>query len=142
MSEQTDTERLDWLDSQRWERNRDRPPYKAFCQVVLTHYGSVVSIREAIDLAIAAEKQPASKSMSEITESPTALAVIEAARCIRHWHDSGNDGMVVSKSHAFALWDALRAYDEAQKQPAPQGAHNEMMGRLTPKRKPVTEGIV
>lgn len=61
MSEPTDTERLDWLDSQRWERNENRPPYKAFCQAVLTHYGSVVSIREAIDLAIEAWKQPAPK---------------------------------------------------------------------------------
>jgi hypothetical protein len=41
--------------------------------------------------------------------------VIEAARCIRHWHDTGrdNEGMVVSSEHVRKLWDALEAYDQA-----------------------------
>ena len=38
-------------------------------------------------------------------------AVINAARCIRHWHDREPDGMVVSKSHVFALWQALTELD-------------------------------
>lgn len=38
--------------------------------------------------------------------------VVEAARCIRHWHDTGADGMVVSASHVFALWAALDKLDE------------------------------
>jgi hypothetical protein len=38
--------------------------------------------------------------------------VVEAARCIRHWHDNGTDGMVVSRSHVFALWEALKNLDE------------------------------
>ena len=38
--------------------------------------------------------------------------VVEAARCIRHWHDTGTDGMVVSRSHVFALWEALHNLDE------------------------------
>ena len=33
--------------------------------------------------------------------------VAEAARCIRHWHDSGTDGMIVSASHVHALWREL-----------------------------------
>lgn len=33
--------------------------------------------------------------------------VVEAAKCVRHWHDSGKDGMVVSKKHVFKLWEAL-----------------------------------
>jgi len=36
-----------------------------------------------------------------------AAAVVTAARCIRHWHDSGKDGMVVSADHVRALWDVL-----------------------------------
>lgn len=39
------------------------------------------------------------------------LPVIEAARCIRHWHDREPDGMVVSKSHVFALWESLGELD-------------------------------
>lgn len=39
-------------------------------------------------------------------------AVVEAARCIRHWHDSDNDGMVVSGEHVRALWQALHDLDE------------------------------
>ena len=35
--------------------------------------------------------------------------VAEAAKCIRHWHDSGEDGMVVSASHVRDLWAALDA---------------------------------
>lgn len=38
-------------------------------------------------------------------------AVIDAARCVRHWHDREPDGMVVSKSHVFALWEALNELD-------------------------------
>ena len=39
--------------------------------------------------------------------------VVKAARCIRHWHDSGKDGMVVSASHVRALWQALDDLDRA-----------------------------
>ena len=42
-------------------------------------------------------------------------AVIEAARCIRHWHDAPNEGMVVSGSHVRELWKALNNYDAARK---------------------------
>lgn len=41
----------------------------------------------------------------------TAARVIEAARCIRHWHDTGKDGMVVSAEHVRKLWDALSEFD-------------------------------
>jgi len=37
--------------------------------------------------------------------------VIDAARCIRHWHDSEPDGMVVSAEHVRLLWAALAEYD-------------------------------
>lgn len=36
-----------------------------------------------------------------------AAAVVAAARCIRHWHDSGDDGMVASADHIHQLWDTL-----------------------------------
>lgn len=38
--------------------------------------------------------------------------VAKAARCIHHWHDSDNDGMVVSGEHVRALWQALHDLDE------------------------------
>jgi hypothetical protein len=34
-------------------------------------------------------------------------AVIEAAKCIRHWHDREPDGMIVSAEHVRKLWSAL-----------------------------------
>ncbi len=42
-----------------------------------------------------------------------AEAVIAAARCIKHWHDTHNEGMIVSAKHVFALWEALKLYDAA-----------------------------
>lgn len=35
------------------------------------------------------------------------LGLARAAECIRHWHDSGKDGMVVSAEHVRNLWEAL-----------------------------------
>jgi len=34
-------------------------------------------------------------------------AVVEAAKCIRHWHDRDGGGMVVSSEHVRKLWAAL-----------------------------------
>jgi hypothetical protein len=34
-------------------------------------------------------------------------AVVEAAKCIRHWHDREGGGMVVSSEHVRQLWAAL-----------------------------------
>ena len=39
--------------------------------------------------------------------------VVEAARCICHWHDSANGGMVVSGEHVRALWQALHDLSKA-----------------------------
>ncbi len=36
-----------------------------------------------------------------------AAEVVATARCIRHWLDSGDDGMVVSVAHVMAFWDSL-----------------------------------
>lgn len=44
---------------------------------------------------------------------PHVVKVLEAATCIRHWHDScGDEGMVVSKEHVFKLWEALKRLPE------------------------------
>lgn len=50
---------------------------------------------------------------------PKAQAVIDAARCIKHWHDTlynpktGEcEGMVVSACHVRTLWAALADFDE------------------------------
>lgn len=45
------------------------------------------------------------------TEIERLQRVVEAARCIRHWHDSDNDGMVVSGEHVRVLWQALHDLD-------------------------------
>lgn len=53
------------------------------------------------------------RSQAELLRS--VREVIEASRCIRHWHDSGrdNEGMVVSSKHVRLLWTALENYDSA-----------------------------
>ena len=40
--------------------------------------------------------------------------VVDAARCIRHWHDAmrDNSGMIVSAECVRKLWKALDEYDE------------------------------
>ena len=45
--------------------------------------------------------------------STVERAVIDAARCIRHWHDTHDGGMIVSGEHVRKLWDALDRYDRA-----------------------------
>lgn len=37
------------------------------------------------------------------------VGLIEAADCIRHWHDTGreNEGMIVSNKHVRLLWDEI-----------------------------------
>ncbi|KAA2211666.1 hypothetical protein [Teichococcus oryzae] len=46
-----------------------------------------------------------------------ALEVIEAARCIRHWHDTmQGQGMIVSAEHVRLLWAALERYDALLKE--------------------------
>jgi hypothetical protein len=50
--------------------------------------------------------------MTTEREIEAMRAVIDAARCIRHWHDASNAGMVVSGEHVRALWQALADYDE------------------------------
>jgi hypothetical protein len=48
-------------------------------------------------------------------EADRLREVLEAARCIRHWHDSMRDGsgMVVSAAHVRKLWEAIAKYDAA-----------------------------
>jgi len=38
--------------------------------------------------------------------------VIDAAKCIRHWHDSGDDA-----EHVFKLWEALHDLEVLQNPP-------------------------
>jgi hypothetical protein len=42
-----------------------------------------------------------------VEEIERLRAVVDAARKIHHWHDSGADGMVVSAEHVRLLWAAL-----------------------------------
>jgi hypothetical protein len=58
---------------------------------------------------IAAESLPMYKRCVIITaaELQKMEAVIEAAKCIRHWHDREPDGMIVSAEHVRKLWAAL-----------------------------------
>jgi len=76
----------------------------------------------------ASDKWPIGCSEYDVFESPHDMlliaylrnhaeqieALVRAAECIRHWHDSGKDGMVVSAEHVHKLWEALAALDKDQ----------------------------
>lgn len=47
-----------------------------------------------------------------------AEAVISASRCIKHWHDTNDGGIIVSGQHVVQLWDALEKFDAALKDSA------------------------
>jgi hypothetical protein len=56
--------------------------------------------------------------------TPEIKAVIEKARCIRHWHDASIiGGMVVSAEAVYELWNALDALDAAQAAQKPECPH-------------------
>jgi ribA/ribD-fused uncharacterized protein len=63
--------------------------------------------------ALGSAKLPLYEQCAIVTEAELNRmeAVIEAARCIRHWHDREPDGMVVSAQHVRILWAALRNLD-------------------------------
>ena len=54
------------------------------------------------------------KMASESTPNERAsrmLAVVDAARCIRHWHDAHDGGMIVSGEHVRKLWETISTLD-------------------------------
>lgn len=75
---------------------------------------------EAYQAGLLAERDEAREqlqAMREAIKEAHALmkameAVVDAAKCIRHWHDAGTDGMIVSRWHVFKLWEALAALRE------------------------------
>lgn len=78
-----------------------------------TEHGNELAgiISERTARAKAAEARAASLG----AQVQRAVKVIDAARCIQHWHDAmpDNSGMVVSAEHVRALWQALADYDAA-----------------------------
>lgn len=88
----------------------------------------------ARDTASRRRTEAAEARNSALEERVAALeSVLEAARCIKHWHDAMPDdsGMVVSAAHVRALWQAIHDYDAAalSPQPSPQGACTVCNGR-------------
>lgn len=65
---------------------------------------------EALKADISTLYQITCDQANEITE---LRKVLEASRCIKHWHCSGDSGMIVSREHVFALWEAIEAHDKA-----------------------------
>ena len=60
--------------------------------------------------------------------------VIEAARCIRHWHDGSDGGMTVSGHHVRKLWEALAKLDKLQ-------VDNDKVNRPADDVERLTEGL-
>ena len=59
-----------------------------------------------------------------------AMRVVDASRCIRHWHDAHNDGMVVSAEHVYKLWEALEAFDKVKAENAGPHAFRKAGARM------------
>lgn len=84
------------------------------CEMATSPEGGSPSPRRLEDYDVLSEKLEA---MREAIKEAHALmkameAVVDAAKCIRHWHDAGTDGMIVSRWHVFKLWEALAALRE------------------------------
>ena len=77
------------------------------------------------DMVIAQMAQRLEAAEAEIER---LRAVVEAARCIRHWHDVDNDGMVVSGEHVRALWQALHDLDAVPNATLTRGAQTVAKG--------------
>lgn len=88
----------------------------ALQQIYDTNNNCAATLASDYDLCrkLARDVLAAPESATVLETARLRQAVVDAARCIKHWHDTGEDGMVVSKSHVFALWDALAALDRAE----------------------------
>ena len=60
-----------------------------------------------------------------VNHAPALAELVEAAECIRHWHDSGNEGMVVSAEHVRKLWEALAKLNANDVNDANDGGKHE-----------------
>lgn len=82
-----------------------------------TQEALAAEIKHHTDIRTAVGDPTAKLMQDELVERCRRMsAVIDAARCIRHWHDREPDGMVVSKSHVFALWQTLNELDKPNSQ--------------------------
>lgn len=82
-------------------------------QLKETQEALAAEIKHHTDIRTAVGDPTAKLMQDELVERCRRMsAVIDAARCIRHWHDREPDGMVVSKSHVFALWQTLNELDK------------------------------
>jgi hypothetical protein len=86
----------------------------------MTSESNALNLAQSAFEAVCKERDEAReqlKAMREAIKEAHALlkameAVVDAAKCIRHWHDAGTDGMIVSRWHVFKLWEALAALRE------------------------------
>ena len=89
---------------------RKRIKSKANAQASSVPINSLLSLLADIRAAVG---DPTGKLMQyELVERCRKMRkVIDAARCIQHWHDRDPDGMVVSKEYVLSLLNALRDID-------------------------------
>ncbi len=75
-----------------------------------------IGTSEKYERQLGKEQVRANTAENRLARAEAALAeaklVIDAARGIRHWHDTANGGMIVSGEHVMALWDAVEKYDD------------------------------
>lgn len=99
-----------------------------YCRTVITQCrcmglkGTVWSVCDKDDCKARFAKESRAESAHDAelarlrAENERLMAVVEAAKCIRHWHDREPDGMVVSAEHVRLLWVALAALDQERKE--------------------------
>lgn len=109
-------------------KGSSQPPgedYRLPCEVHLppnTYIGKGCPLSTLLNALKIRERNPVEfphRAAQSPSEQPSAafrelIAILNAARDIRHWHDWGgnNEGMVVSAEHVRALWGAVAAYEK------------------------------
>ena len=96
-----------------WFIFHDAPPAAERLQFPFLHNAKSPSTDCSVSVGVgqhcAAVGDPTGKLMQDelVDRCRRMSAVIDAARCIRHWHDREGGGMVVSAEHVRKLWAAL-----------------------------------
>ena len=82
--------------------------------IVWTDFEEMMPLKKKAEAELAELWSRFDNQMQAEAEVDKMKAVVEAARCIRHWHCREPDGMVVSKEAVMRLWDSLSELDQTK----------------------------
>lgn len=109
--------RCDELERQLVVLRADRDCWRESESVCDLQYNKLLAEKKELERQLAAAHDHAASMEHDCrvaeAEAERLRPIEKAARLIRHWHDSGTSGMIVSSEKVRGLWDALHTYDAA-----------------------------